>query len=236
MTETPPEDGGGTQTQQPPAEGAGTSPDTTSTESPPTATDATEGTSVTQEKAESGDYVSPLGTPGRSSSANTTTTTIMKAASLPTPAGGTGGPITTVYGKKSAAVWGPLGWAEDASGKPNIASETITVETETVTNADLDDAEAEIIKNDKGLDTWENEGWVAAPDGGGTAATGASAGTPGTFTPSGATPPADVAAMAGLTANPATAWTTGQYVQTATAGAPGEATWSGTDWVGGKAP
>lgn len=75
-------------------------------------------------------------------------------------------------------------------------------------------------------------------DGGGGAvpATGATAGTPGSFTPPGSTPPASVAAMTGITASPATAWTTGQYVQTGTAGAAGEACWTGTGWVGGKAP
>lgn len=67
-------------------------------------------------------------------------------------------------------------------------------------------------------------------------ATGATAGTPGSFTPAGCETPANLAAMTGITASPATAWTTGQYVQTATAGAPGEATWSGTAWVGGRAP
>ena len=67
-------------------------------------------------------------------------------------------------------------------------------------------------------------------------ATGATAGTPGTWTPSGSTPPASPAAMTGITASPATAWTTGQYVQTQLAGAPGEACWTGSGWVGGRAP
>lgn len=66
-------------------------------------------------------------------------------------------------------------------------------------------------------------------------ATGATAGIPGVFTPSGAVAPANVAAMTGLTASPATAWTTGQYVQTATAGTPGQAHWSGSAWVAGAA-
>ena len=72
-------------------------------------------------------------------------------------------------------------------------------------------------------------------------ATGATAGIPGTWTPAGAPPPATVAALQGgtpnpVTASPATAWTAGQYVQTATAGAPGRATWTGSGWVGGVAP
>lgn len=67
-------------------------------------------------------------------------------------------------------------------------------------------------------------------------ATGATAGTPGTFTPSGSVPPANVAGMTGLTASPTTAWTVGQYVQTATSGVAGQAYWNGTAWVAGKAP
>jgi hypothetical protein len=67
-------------------------------------------------------------------------------------------------------------------------------------------------------------------------ATGAIAGTPGSWTPLGSTPPASVATIGAVTATPSTAWTAGQYVQTATAGAAGEATWTGTAWVGGRAP
>jgi len=64
------------------------------------------------------------------------------------------------------------------------------------------------------------------------AATGATAGTPGTFTPAGAAPPANLAAMTGLTASPATAWTTGQYV---VLGDASQAHWSSSAWVAGKA-
>jgi hypothetical protein len=69
-------------------------------------------------------------------------------------------------------------------------------------------------------------------------ATGATAGIPGTWTPPGSVPPAGVAELqsSGLTATPATPWTTGQFVQTGTAGAAGRATWTGTGWVGGIAP
>ena len=70
--------------------------------------------------------------------------------------------------------------------------------------------------------------------------TGATAGIPGTWTPADSAPPATVAALQGgipnaVTASPATPWTTGQFVQTATAGAAGRATWTGTGWVGGVA-
>jgi len=72
-------------------------------------------------------------------------------------------------------------------------------------------------------------------------ATGADAGIPGTWTPVDSQPPATVADLIGgipnaVVANPATPWTTGQYVQTATVGIPGRATWTGTNWVGGVAP
>lgn len=71
--------------------------------------------------------------------------------------------------------------------------------------------------------------------------TGATAGIPGAFTPAGKIIPATVAdliAGAGhvVVASPLTLWTVGQYVQTATAGAPGQAHWNGTAWVAGVAP
>jgi hypothetical protein len=70
-----------------------------------------------------------------------------------------------------------------------------------------------------------------------TPATGATAGTPGTWTPSGSTPPASVTALQGssITASPATAWTTGQYVQTGAAGSAGEAYWDSSAWTAGRA-
>jgi hypothetical protein len=72
------------------------------------------------------------------------------------------------------------------------------------------------------------------------AASGATAGTPGTWTPVGSTPPSNAAAAnaAGITASPATTWTTGQYVQGSTSGSTGEMYWdnTATDWVAGRAP
>jgi hypothetical protein len=67
-------------------------------------------------------------------------------------------------------------------------------------------------------------------------ATGATAGIPGTWTPPGSTPRSSPATMSGIVASPATAWTSGQYVQTLTEGAAGRTTWTGTGWVGGVAP
>ena len=72
-------------------------------------------------------------------------------------------------------------------------------------------------------------------------ATGATAGVPGTWSPAGSSLPASVAELrAGtpnsVTAAPANTWTAGQFVQTGTAGGPGEAHWDGTAWQEGRAP
>jgi hypothetical protein len=69
--------------------------------------------------------------------------------------------------------------------------------------------------------------------GGETPATGAIAGTPGSFTPPGATPPADLSACASLSATPSSAWTTGQHV---VLGDASHASWDAAAWVGGDAP
>jgi hypothetical protein len=65
-------------------------------------------------------------------------------------------------------------------------------------------------------------------------ATGATATTvgPGSFTPAGAMPPANLAAMTGITASPNTAWTTGQSVRL---GDGSSAYWNGSAWVAGVA-
>jgi hypothetical protein len=73
--------------------------------------------------------------------------------------------------------------------------------------------------------------------GGAVQATGANAGSPGTWTPGGSTPPSNAAAAnsGGVTASPSSAWTTGQYVQGSTAGSAGEMYWNGTTWSSGRA-
>jgi hypothetical protein len=67
------------------------------------------------------------------------------------------------------------------------------------------------------------------------AATGATAGTPGTWTPTGSTAPADLATLQASTiaANPATPWTSGQYVDLANGS---DAYWDGDTWETGTAP
>ncbi|MEU7030049.1 hypothetical protein AB0A60_25630 [Streptomyces sp. NPDC046275] len=67
---------------------------------------------------------------------------------------------------------------------------------------------------------------------GGVLATGASAGTPGAFSPSGATAPSNLAGLAGVIATPTSAWTTGQHV---VLGDGSKAYWNGTAWVAGQA-
>ena len=76
-----------------------------------------------------------------------------------------------------------------------------------------------------------NGGYDPAP----VAATGATAGTPGSFTPAGATVPANRAALttAGVVASPTSAWTVGQHVITADGV---HAHWSGTAWATGDGP
>jgi len=65
-------------------------------------------------------------------------------------------------------------------------------------------------------------------------ATSAAPGTGnGTFTPAGATPPANLAALSGVTAVPATNWTTGQFIGLADGT---KANWNGTTWVAGAHP
>jgi hypothetical protein len=73
---------------------------------------------------------------------------------------------------------------------------------------------------------------VPTVDTGAVAAAGATAGAPGYFTPSGASTPANLAALTGITANPATAWATGQYIITGDLLANH---WTGSAWAAGKA-
>lgn len=94
----------------------------------------------------------------------------------------------------------------------------------------------ELIGGDAGAASQVQIDWnLTAPptiDNGAVTATGATAGQPGFYTPSGATVPANLAALSSVTASPVTAWTTGQYVITADLLA---AHWSSSAWVAGKA-
>jgi len=74
----------------------------------------------------------------------------------------------------------------------------------------------------------------AVPPAAGTLATGATAGVPGTWTPSGSTAPANLIALQGSTiaASPSSAWTTGQHIIT---GDTVHAHWDGDTWETGDA-
>jgi hypothetical protein len=100
-------------------------------------------------------------------------------------------------------------------------------------------SEEYVVLGDSSEAYWDGDEWQVgrSPF---VAATGATAGIPGTWTPSGSSPPASVAALIAedpeeVIATPLTAWTTGQYIQTQTAGVPGRAHWNSTAWVAGVA-
>ncbi|MGC4928078.1 hypothetical protein [Streptomyces sp. DT117] len=81
--------------------------------------------------------------------------------------------------------------------------------------------------------TYGSNSWTyAVTPLGGTVATGATAGSPGSYTPSGAVAPANIAELAGVIATPTAAWSTGQYIDLADSTT---AFWSGTAWAAGKA-
>jgi hypothetical protein len=67
---------------------------------------------------------------------------------------------------------------------------------------------------------------------GASVATGATAGSPGSFTPDGSVTPANIAALASVVATPTSAWTTGQNV---VLGDASTAHWDGDSWVSGSA-
>ncbi|MEX1655516.1 hypothetical protein ABZ960_20405 [Streptomyces pseudovenezuelae] len=67
---------------------------------------------------------------------------------------------------------------------------------------------------------------------GASVASGATAGSPGSFTPEGSLAPANLGAMASVIATPTSAWTTGQYV---TLGDASKAYWDGDSWNSGQA-
>lgn len=66
----------------------------------------------------------------------------------------------------------------------------------------------------------------------GVPATGATAGTPGTYTPTNSYGPASLATIGALTASPSSAWTAGQHIVLRDGSL---AHWSGTAWVAGAA-
>ncbi|MEU4155696.1 hypothetical protein [Actinoplanes sp. NPDC026670] len=79
-----------------------------------------------------------------------------------------------------------------------------------------------------GTNTWT----YAVTPLGGTPATGATAGAPGTFTPAGSATPRNLAALAEVDASPLSKWTPGQHV---ILGDTTTAYWDGTSWKTGVA-
>ena len=133
-----------------------------------------------------------------------------------------------VYGNLQVvepSVWGvQVGYAGDFDAVVIEPPAVVKVTKDTVT--EFDDPNREAV----GVDPIWTETDDSTPK-----ATGATAGTPGTWTPAGSDAPVDPTDMAGVTATPATPWASGEYVQTELAGALGQVSWSGSDWVAGPA-
>jgi hypothetical protein len=75
------------------------------------------------------------------------------------------------------------------------------------------------------------DGWTPPPEPPETA-TGATAGSPGTWTPAGASAPANLAACGAVTASPVSAWATGEHMILGDASA---CSWNGSTWIAGPA-
>ena len=93
-----------------------------------------------------------------------------------------------------------------------------------------------VLANEPRTFRWQGNPASFAGSGGGggaPAATGATAGKPGSFTPAGATPPANLPAMGGIVASPSTAWDEDEYV---VLGNSSQAHWTGSIWAAGAAP
>jgi hypothetical protein len=110
-----------------------------------------------------------------------------------------------------------------ADEEPTLLAEPTPGWSNAAADAGISSREPLPVPLDLTVPGWSNSGPPA---------TGATAGTPGTWTPAGAETPVNLAAMTGKTATPATAWTTGQYM---VLGDGTFAHWTSTAWVAGKA-
>jgi hypothetical protein len=118
--------------------------------------------------------------------------------------------------------------APDTTPAPDLFADLFAAPTPGWSNAPPDSGISSLepapIPKDTTQPGWSNNG----PD-----ATGATAGAPGTWIPANADVPDSLTATkAGVTAIPATAWTTGQYMLL---GDGTYAHWDGTTWAAGKA-
>jgi hypothetical protein len=128
-----------------------------------------------------------------------------------------------------AYVYGPLGNDDDMIGISGLC--TCLSWTGPIATVDgIITATAELRATTREVGTFDAGDITPIPT-----ATGATAGIPGTFTPSGSMTPANNAAMTAgpVVASPATAWTTGQYVATADGV---HQHWNATAWITGNAP
>jgi len=112
---------------------------------------------------------------------------------------------------------GPYEVVTDESGDPDVLQDP------------LDPMDHELIVRTIVPPPLPSDGLVPLDDPADPDATTATAGTPGTFN---GVRPADLASVGSLTASPATAWTTGQYV---ILGDGSYANWTSTAWEAGKA-
>jgi len=151
-------------------------------------------------------------------------TRICRFVLTPDAAESLGVTLETATGVDSAGVWTP----EGSEAPLTLADMTGVVASPTTAWVDGQ----HVVLGDGSSAYWDGTAWVAgvAPGEAPVVATGATAGSPGTFTPSGATAPADLAGLASVVATPPTPWTTGQHV---ILGDASHASWNGTAWVAG---
>jgi hypothetical protein len=124
-------------------------------------------------------------------------------------------------------IYGPLGKDEGMTGIKGIC--TVLSWTGPVSTVDgIITGSAEVRCSTREVGTFDASGDVIPV----AAATGATAGTPGSFTPGGAMAPGNFAALSSVVASPTTAWTTGQHV---ILGDLSHAFWNGTAWMVGNA-
>jgi hypothetical protein len=148
--------------------------------------------------------------------ANAANATAAAAAVRPNASGATAG---------SPGTWTPSGTDVPLNLAQVIADAIVPTPATAWTNGQR------VVTSGGGAVHWDGLAWIA---GNSALATGATAGTPGSWT-GGAEVPVNLAGTiaAAITPNPGTAWTTGQRVVTRDASL---ISWNGTAWVAGAAP
>lgn len=151
-------------------------------------------------------------------------TRICRFVLTPDAAESLGVTLETATGADAAGTWTP----EGSEAPLTLADMTGVVANPTTPWVDGQN----VALGDGSTAYWNGTAWVAgvAPGEAPVVATGATAGNPGSFTPSGAPAPADLTAMSAIVASPTTAWLTGEHV---ILGDASHASWNGTAWVPG---